>query len=266
MAFANIPDSKIGAYIAVAIGRGKAELKIKVNRELDELKDKVRQNCGNIQELENISKTLSQITSKVDSYKANVEVIKNKIISPLEKITTTLNIALVVIELLPTPNTTTTTGVVVKASGVRQKIKEFIRQISDDVKNINLIIGAGGVVVSTQTSGLLQVIDTVSTKIKELDSLIGQCKKQGTFEEEQAIPSNVDSSNETSNINFFTSSTGETYTIKVNIVDSSKIAPLRQAVAIDKVGIVRFSSDTSFTSSTDVLIKEVQFKINNNIL
>lgn len=64
---------------------------------------------------------------------------------------------------------------------------------------------------------------------------------------------------------FYTGPDGTSYTITVISTDLSLIAPKRKAIAKDRDGVIRYSSDESFSSSTDVLIKEVQFNIDNNI-
>ncbi len=267
MAFANIPDSKLSPALAVFLGKAKADLKIKINRELDNLEKKVKDDCLNVDQLEQISKSLSQIQKKVTGYKNNVEKISKSILEPLSKVVLGLQVALLVIELLPVPNIGTTVGVVVQASANRQRIKELIKQISDDIKTITGIIGVSTTVAGGATTGVFQAISVAEQKINKIDSFIGQCKKLGKIEEEisPGVPENINETNNTTEQSY-TSIEGNTYTIRVVIIDDTKIAPQRQAIAVDSRGIIRFSGEPSFSSSTDILIKELQFKIDNNIL
>lgn len=64
----------------------------------------------------------------------------------------------------------------------------------------------------------------------------------------------------------FTSKTGKVYTIEV-VTDpkSPAIAPRRKAIGKDLRGVVIIEGPLSFSSSTDVLIQELKFRINNQL-
>ena len=52
------------------------------------------------------------------------------------------------------------------------------------------------------------------------------------------------------------------YSIEIQVdINSPAIAPLRYAVAIDRIGVVVFQGQKSFSSSTEILIQEVKFAI-----
>ena len=61
--------------------------------------------------------------------------------------------------------------------------------------------------------------------------------------------------------------TGKLYTLSiVQDPNSPKIAPRRYAIAKDMGGTIRLKGDSSFSSSTQVLLDEIKFKIDNQLL
>jgi len=266
MSFANIPDSKLTPTISVLTGRMKADLKVRISKQLKQVGESVVKNCDNLEELNKLSNNISQISKKITSYKGSIEKLNISLIIPLTLVVRNLVIALAVLEALPIPNTTTSVGTVVKASGVRQKIKELIRQGSDDIQNITSLTGIGLSFLSFSNSGILKTIQSTEQQIQQIDTIIGQCKNSQTLPEDiDQILTFSETRQEAPSRTFYTSSRGETFSIDIITVDGTKIAPQRQAVAKDREGLTRFTSDASFSSSTDVLIKQVQFKIENNI-
>jgi hypothetical protein len=56
--------------------------------------------------------------------------------------------------------------------------------------------------------------------------------------------------------------------IKLEIIEdpnSPRIAPRRYAIAKDRRGIIVLRGDSSFSSSTDVLLDEIKFRIDNQL-
>lgn len=65
---------------------------------------------------------------------------------------------------------------------------------------------------------------------------------------------------------FYTAPNGEVYKLKiVEDRNSPKIAPRRFAVAEDKEGVVVLQGPKSFSSSTDILIEELKFRLDNQL-
>ncbi len=65
---------------------------------------------------------------------------------------------------------------------------------------------------------------------------------------------------------YHTGPDGETYTLEIiNDINSPDIAPRRFAIASTISGIVKFKGQKSFSSSTEVLLKEIKFRIDNQL-
>jgi len=65
---------------------------------------------------------------------------------------------------------------------------------------------------------------------------------------------------------FHTGPNGEIYKLKIRLDPTSpEIAPRRFAVAIDKTGVEILKGPKSFSSSTDILLDEIKFRIDNQL-
>ena len=64
----------------------------------------------------------------------------------------------------------------------------------------------------------------------------------------------------------FTAENGKTYKLSVQRIDKGEtIAPQRQAIARDELGVVVMKGPPSFSSSTKILIEEIKFRIENQL-
>ena len=249
MPYLNIPDSTLAAGASLLITKLTAELKIKVNEQLLQLQEQVNNACGNPTKLRNLSRRLSQIRKFIGSSKNRVSKI-NKITEPLIKISTTLNIAIAVLQNLPIPNVSTTVGVTNRFSNSLLRAKELSKQISDSILVINTAVGGA--------AGFISVLATVEDLCNKLDRRIKRCLEEDIPEEDVIVTEPDDTGS-------YTGPDGTPYRLSLELVQKTGIAPLRKAIAQDNKGIVRYQSDPSYSSSTDVLFDEVKFRIDNNI-
>ena len=273
MAFTNTPDSELSSTFAILLGRAKGEIKVRISKEIDKLRDDILNRCvsisiGDLEQIENLSKKLSSLEKNVLQIQERAVRIQ-RVIEPLNRLVTVVNLALRIVLLLPVPATTQTAGSIVTFSDQLRRLRELLKQFQDSINSINIILGASTGIASQRIGGLIQLINLQTQKIKNLQQIIKQCKETGTIDTEAQLLE-VNESTETldlPNSELYTSNTsGISYRIEVVVVDSSQIAPLRKAIALDQNGIIRFEGTPSFSSSTQVLIQELKFKIDNNIL
>lgn len=250
MAYINIPESTLAAGVTLIIAKLSAELKIKVTQQLKQLEDDVLSSCGNQRKLENLRRKLNGIKKFSINSKGRVAKL-SKITTPLAKLATTLNVSIVVLQNLPIPNSTTTVGATNRFSNALTRAKELSKQINDTVLIINAAI--------TGAAGFISILGQVETLINKIDNQIKSCLEQGTPNEKQETPIQPEE------VLNYTGPDGTPYLLEVKLVDKTGIAPLRRAIAIDPRGITRYQSDDSYSSSTDVLLDEVKFRIDNNI-
>lgn len=250
MPYLNIPESTLAAGASLIIAKATAELKIKVNEQLLQLQEQVNNACGNPTKLRNLSRRLSQIRKFIGSSKNRINKI-NKITEPLGRIATTLNIAIAVLQNLPIPNVSTTVGVTNRFSNALLRARELSKQISDSILIINTAVAGA--------AGFISVLAAVENLCNRIDRQIKRCLEEDTPEEEEVIIT------EPGTTNNYTGPDGTPYRLSLELIDKTGIAPLRKAIAQDTRGIVRYQSDPSYSSSTDVLFDEVKFRIDNNI-
>jgi hypothetical protein len=250
MPYLNIPESTLAAGVTLIIAKLTAELKIKVSQQLEQLQKDVLDSCGNQRKLQNLRRKLNGIKKFTISSKGRVAKI-NKITAPLQKLATTLNVSIFVLQNLPIPNTGTTVGATNRFSNALFKARELSKQISDTVLTVNTAVAGA--------AGFISILAKVETLIDKIDRQIKVCLEEGTPPEEQDTPTQTEEDNN------YTGPDGTPYRLEIKLIDKTGVAPLRRAIAIDPRGITRYQSDDSYSSSTDVLLDEVKFRIDNNI-
>lgn len=262
MPYVNIPESSLSTGLSKILGRIKADLKIKISREIITLERSILNNCNNIDELEKLKPFVQNLQKTVVNYKNRLLKIQN-ITSTLTPTVVSLNVILRILLTLPIPNTTTTAGSVITLGNQLHRIKELVKQLQDDIGVISiLIVGTG----SGAVKGINTLILNTENALARVNTQLQTCIRQSSFTQEDIIIQDDNKSTAFLEKEKYTSlKTGETFEIQVLIVDESKIAPLRQAVAKDIIGNIRFESDKSFSSSTQVLVDQVKYYIEANI-
>ena len=137
-------------------------------------------------------------------------------------------------------------------------LRKTVETIEDDIKAVGESIGSA-----------TERFEPILLKISAVKTLATSCATDQnlSLEERQSI---LDSLNRNTlsgnNALQFTANNGKVFSIEV-VTDpnSPQIAPKRKAIAKDNRGIVILEGPLSFSSSTDVLIKELKFRINNQL-
>lgn len=250
MPFVNIPSSLLSSSIALLLGNIKARLIVELRRKLNQIQEELLQNCSNKQKLEELSKSLSNISDIIVKLESRLSRL-NSITTPLTTILTAFNAALVLLRSLPTPAP-------IRVTDTFEKLKELSKQIDIEITIIaNIVSGT----VTSRTSGLLNIISNLKNIISSIDANIKSC-----IETNNLIPDAPEQGTFVGSDKFFhTTPRGTTYSIEIIVIDTESIAPLRQAIAKDRFGIVRYTGDKSFSSSTQILVDELRFIIDNDI-
>jgi DNA repair exonuclease SbcCD ATPase subunit len=255
MPYVNIPKSSMSSFFSIILGKAKAELQVKVQDKLSKLEDSVRKQCKNSKQLLTLSKNLDNLQNFINDTKNRVSKIQN-ITQPLGIVTNSLTIAINLVKIIPTPAAAETAGTLTTRADLLHSLKEINKQTSTIINTVNILIQGA----SNNVSGINELINTIDLKIKNLQNLIKQClDKEQILEKDSDLIEPINSQD----ITAFTTSRGITYFFEIITVDESQIAPLRQAIAKDRIGIIRFTGQPSFSSSTSVLIDELKFVIEN---
>lgn len=254
----NIPKIQLAVLIAPAIIKLRLELENKALKELEEIQNTLIGECPEIKVLESYNKKVSNIKSFLNKVARRGNDIK-KTLDPLIKAERAILAAVTVLELLPAPNTFTTVGVTNKAAQLLADIKQFAKDIHDEVFLISGLIEG--------SLGILTLVDLINTRLNTIDLQLSSCVETGELDEEALkVVSEGKETLQEATTQYTDPTTGQVYDIRVVLVSDKKIAPLRQAVAYDRSGIARYRSAQSFSSSTQVLVDEVKLRIDNNII
>ncbi len=262
--------SQIGGHTTVALENLKQLAKEYANAELDRIIDEiVRNNCPKAPELEVRVKKVDRVESltsksmvKMDKY--NEVAKKLKLATKAGKVAADLLAHLGVPTSLGGPGMVGLVfsfpqGLIQAQANLLVWIRKTVNTLEDDAK-----------VVTDAVRGAKRAFEPVVDKIGTVRGLLDGCALDPdlTLEERQnLLKSFQGTSTNTSDADLeYTSISGATYTIKI-ITDpnSPAIAPRRRAIAIDRRGVTMLKGPLSFSSSTEVLINELKFRINNQL-
>ena len=281
----------MAGMVAILVGIMKAQLILKIQEEALKILDKFLQQCPNPKDLQRIIKTKDNLLKNINSFQKRVDKL-GKIAQTLLIAATTIKLLIKVITSIPVP----TAIIPPQTGGVGIRIN-ILTRYSDALVKINKILDnliAEAATITTLILGISALIATLKSKLQELDPKIQRCTispladpnsdtpPEGVvFSTDElaalsvaalvntAQPKENTGSEGTPNLDYTYKSktTGKNYILSiVQDIDSSKIAPKRYAVAKDLEGIIRLKGESSFSSSTQVLLDELKFKIDSQLL
>jgi hypothetical protein len=219
---------------------------------LDSTKDpeSLRQFCPTPEQLLILIATKDNIESSVIALQRRVTSLQT-ILQRVQVVLIAIPPIIAIIKALPTPNQFTTTGFVLTLGDRLEKVKELSQKYRGEV-------AAGTFVLSTINS----TFATILGLLQSLDRIIEICAPNLVSENEEirALSQSLNQS-----ITQFNNSYRE-YKIEIRVVDRQAVAPQRYAVAIDRLGVVVLEGRPSFSSSTQVLVDEIKFRIDQLII
>ena len=284
MAFLNIPESGLSTSIATQIGKLKGEFETKVGSSLNSIQEKLKDGCPSDAELENIKNQLDNISELSNNIAERLNRYRS-IIPPLKQGASALSGVVTVLKGLPIPGLALTAGVTTTFSDILTLVKEFSTQLKNSATTIEGLLA--------QADSLNQILKSAEQVSKKVDIALQFCALadgdlpaecidsivNGTPEEaaqciddfNKRLGSDLQNENKlkvestTDDEERYTGPDGTEYIIRIIQVDSEFTrAPKRQAVAETLQGIIRYRSDSSFSSSVGVLKRQVKFRIDNS--
>ena len=208
-----------------------------------------------ITRLENITKTLTKLqatlnylSSYVNTTSAVVSAI-NAAMQATKKVLVGLDVSILVQAALPVGTAGLTARII-------SRTQRFIDRNEDDIQRIDTTLcGAARGLEYAAVS-----ISTLLTFTQIADSLLQTCL--------------IDSPDLSTSIRNLTPTSFTPtdrrpeyrgYELEIRTSPEQAVAPLRYAVALDPVGVVVLSGPKSFSSSTEVLLEELKFRIDNQL-
>ena len=263
--------SNLSAYAAQALGELQAFAITKAQEFVSEILEKLKKECPPKEELDKLAAKLNTVRNVITSVNRKVQPIAS-LPPKLDPPIIGMKILIEILSHLPAPNTIGTPpgpqgGViysvpqgVTQANGAKLRwAQKAVETIEDDQKAIKDLLD--------QMTGLL---DPIQAQLDAIAALIDSCyaNQAMTDEERKELASKLN--NQTKDQDLFgieyTSQGGYTYKIKIQTDPTSpEIAPRRQAIVQDFRGITVLTGPASFASNTEVLIKEIKFRIDNQL-
>lgn len=256
--------ASISSTIARQIGSLQGKLISQVESQVLSVLRQFSNQCPNAKELEKIIKIRSTLIAHIDSFQRRVDVFSNTADS-LSNTISTISTIISTIKAIPLP-----TAIIPPMSGGIGIPISILTKYSDALVKLNKILDKLVDEVAAIKSTIASITPTLASlksRLEAIDSAIQQCSK--------ADPANLNQIIATTQPPENTGSEGvpsQDYLYKGYVLaiiqdpDSPHIAPKRYAIATDKAGIVRLRGDSSFSSSTQVLLDEIKFKIDNQLL
>jgi archaellum component FlaC len=265
---------KIAGIVAQLVGNIQGKVTSQVQTEVLKILGKFSNQCPPSKEIARILKIRNTLLKNIGSLSKRINALK----SMANKLSAAITAAKVIIRLLkatPLPTTIGTppgpTGGVIFSVTVGKVIT-----VGDRLSTINKLLDS----LEADKAGILGVINSASSTLENLrnrlsaiDLAVEECSKE-SLDLSGILATAQPKSNvgiEGPPIDPVTGELDPKYSYKgytlaiVQDPNSPEIAPRRFAVAKDRRGIVVLKGQPSFSSSVDVLLDEIKFRIDNQL-
>ena len=237
-------SSSFFAWGILNLSKLKEELKLKVNLEIDKMLLKFELGCPTLPELQLIIDTRNALIEKIQKVLNRVKLLK-EFTEEIRPYPTVVSGVITTLKLLPVPNIYTTAGLIITFGDLLADAKDLVKSIANGICDFDDIIG--------RTE---QELQRLITRLEGLDALIANCI------EEEANLTTVPTIQLISNTVTTEGFNYRGYLIKIQQdTQSPSIAPRRFAVALNQSNVVVLRGQPSFSSSTQILIDEIKFRI-----
>ncbi len=219
----------------------------------DKLLNIIKRRNKIVNQLNNLYRSIDRLSKILTTLSSFLEIVKTtyNIVQTTRKTLTTSTALIIPPAMVPGP--------VISALSITKDTEDIIKPKIE--KTINLIAGA-----SFLTLMLAALLKQVIDLLKLLDSLIQECSQSQNIPLEQLNPDIVSISQFSDKVysNEY-SYKGFTFEIKEETKDNNKYVK-RYAVAKDAFGVIVLKGESSFSSSTEILIEELKFIIDRDNL
>ena len=273
-----IKPSNVSGLIAKQVGDIEADVRGRIENEVSRLTSEFANQCPPPNNLAKIVSIQNNLSARINGFQGRIKPYR-RMITRLEATLRTVINLIRILKLIPIPTAqgTPPTGSPSDVGGflfaipikITNKYADLLRLTSELAASIEDDIAAG--------NRLLRETEFSLTSLKEnlalLNPPIEECTRNQGLSAEQLrqIREAAEGTNKTGTAGTntdvpFRSTNGKDYTLSV-VTDSNSpsIAPRRYAVAKDQIGVVVLRGPSSFASSTEVLIQELKFRIDNQL-
>lgn len=291
MPYTNVPQSNLAPILSSQITKLRNNFYSRLESSLSTIENTFRNGCINDNQKEEVLNQLRAIRELSINITNRLNRVKN-LTPPLRRSSQAIAVGVNILKSLPIPGLALTAGAAVTFSDTLTTIKELSTQFLITANSIDATLNRVGDLKNLlQEAANLQervdialefceacknsntlcpseciykiVVGTVEERnscIRDLNQLLGKSIEQVSLPEDTNL-------NQENFSEEYRSPKGTLFTIKIIEVESEFTrAPRRQAIALDSRNRVKFESSKSFSSSVDILKKEVRFKIDNSQL
>jgi len=267
-----VEPSNLSGFAGNYIGRARAFVEVQIRKKVFEIQDELLEEvCPLYERLKEIVGIKDNLIQVVDGFQTKIQPIR-ELIEPLDDALGTLSTIIETLRNIPIPSTvglpppvggvifSIPVGTINKLNDILQTVGRILSDLSGDVDSIYKILA--------KVDGKL---DEIKGRLDSIDLPLLNCVLELPEDQRKELIdliNNLPGQDQLDNGQFtYTSKAGIEYDITIETdPDSPAVAPLRFAVAKDPDGKVIARGTKSFSSSTQVLIDEIKFRIENQLL
>lgn len=265
--------SGIAGAIASQIGGMRGKLVAQVQQRVLDTLSKFANECPNAKEIQKIIKIKNNLAKNVTTFQKRAQQFRGTAGS-LVGISRSIKTAITVIKNIPTP-----TAIIPGQVGGLGVPMSILNNYADRLIQLDKLAekysNEGTAILSTIDS-IIPAIDNIKNRLDSIDIAIQQCSSDtATSADLASILATAQPLGNTgaagTPIDTISGEPDPKYTYKgytlaiLQDPNSPKIAPRRYAVAKDGRGVIVLKGQPSFSSSTDVLLDEIKFRIDNQL-
>lgn len=250
----------ISAIIASQVGNVKASLVVQVQKSVLNMVSKFAAECPDQKELQNILKVRNTLLKHTNNLNQRVQKF-NSVATSIETTVTATKLLIKVITSIPLP-----TAIIPPMTGGLGVPVSLLTKYSNALDKLNKTLDKlieESAAIRDVVKSVEAPLRTTTDRLKAIDLLIQDCSAGKELTDLSAIINAAQPKGNTGS----EGTPDDRYLYKgyelaiVQDKDAPKIAPRRYAVAKDSRGIIVLKGQPSFSSSVDILLDEIKFRI-----
>lgn len=252
----------ISAIVASQVGNIRAALIVQVQKNVLAMLNKFSSQCPDAKTLQRIIKTRNTLLNNVSGLRQRVQKF-NTVASSLQTTATLIKTLIQVITSIPLP----TAIIPPQVGGIGIPVSVLTKYSNSLVKlnkTLDKIIDESGA-ISSVVASIGPPLQTTEDRLKSIDALIQQCTEGASTQADLAAL--LSTAQPIGGANLPEGAFQyKRFTLEIiQDPNSPGIAPRRYAIAKDTRGIIVLRGPSSFSSSTQVLLDEIKFRIDNQL-
>lgn len=254
----------MAAIVAGQVGNMRGKLIAYVQQQVLQTLNKFVNECPNVDELKRIIALRNNLLKQINLIESRVSKFR-PVATRLNITVTTLKLAIQIIKQIPTP----TAIIPPQAGGIGIPVS-ILNKYSDRINKLNTQLDKfsnEATAITSTVDRISPVLSNLKLKLQSIDIAVEACLANNSSQElkdliNTAQPIGNTGSEGTPDLDF------EYRGYKLEIIqdpNSPEIAPKRYAIAKDRRGVIVLKGPSSFSSSTQVLLDEIKFRIDNQL-